>query len=158
MTIGRSNPDTHGNWSPGGHVTGPRNTNAHDRPAEGEHVITPDGRVYTMRDGSLVSTDRGPDDALAAAERPASHKDTIHDALWAIIETGNRFTADDVRASLPDEARKWLTLYPNVLGALFLGHSSAGTIRAVGWAQPRRASRRGNPVRIWQPVNYGAGE
>lgn len=105
-----------------------------------------------------MNTERDAEEALAAADRPASRKDDVHDALWAFIEHGERFTADDVRESLPDEARKWLTLYPNVLGALFLGHSSAGTMKPVGWAPPKRASRRGNPVRIWQPVNYGAGE
>lgn len=87
------------------------------------------------------------DDAIAAATKPHSvYLDAAQAALDACIHGAVPFSADTVRALIPESAGEG---HPNVLPALFLNASKRRRITPVGYIAPNRRSRHGNANRLW---------
>ncbi|WP_275792663.1 hypothetical protein [Prescottella equi] len=87
------------------------------------------------------------DDCLAA--EVAIHRTYLEHAQAALdqcIRGAVPFSADTVRALIPDGVEPH---HPNALPALFRAASAARRIVAIGYTTPKRASRHGNPNRIW---------
>ncbi|MGW2095802.1 hypothetical protein [Promicromonospora sukumoe] len=87
------------------------------------------------------------DDCLAA--EVAIHRTWLQHASNALdqcIRGAVPFSADTVRALIPDGVEPH---HPNALSSLFRAASGAKRIIAIGYTQPGRTSRHGNPNRIW---------
>lgn len=87
------------------------------------------------------------DDCLAA--EVAIHRTWLEHAnaaLDACIRCAVPFSADTVRALIPDGLEPH---HPNALSSLFRAASGAKRIIAIGYTQPSRVSRHGNPNRLW---------
>lgn len=97
---------------------------------------------------------QGQADVIAADV--AAHKQYAKDIRFALswsIESGVRFTADDIRRRAEDYARingRAFDPAPNLLPALIGGEATAGRIRAVDHVQSTRTSRRAGWIRVWQ--------
>lgn len=79
----------------------------------------------------------------------------IRDAIRLLIEDGYPFTAEDVRKVVESEPRGRQALamaHQNLLPALMNGLGRDPRVRPGGYTKPTRASRHGNPLRIWEPV------
>ena len=93
--------------------------------------------------------------AVLAAD-VAAHKQYTADIRFALawsIESGVRFTADDIRRRAEDYARingRDFDPAPNLLPAIIGGEAAAGHIKAVGHVQCTRTSRRCGWMRLWE--------
>lgn len=89
----------------------------------------------------------------------AAHKQYTADIRFALawsIESGVRFTADDIRRRAEDYARingRDFDPAPNLLPAIIGGEAAAGHIKAVGHAQCTRPSRRAGWMRVWRAAS-----
>lgn len=87
-------------------------------------------------------------DDCIAAEYAIHHTYLAHanDALDKCIAGAVPFTAETVRAFIPAGVEPH---HPSVIGAIFKAAKAAGRIKAIGWTSTTRATRHGNPIRIW---------
>ena len=71
---------------------------------------------------------------------------------WAAdsVRTGNTFSADDVRATLPPETVAWIDTHHQAWSALWAQARRTNLIHAVGWTNTKRRQRHGNPNRLWR--------
>lgn len=78
----------------------------------------------------------------------------IREALDAFIESGQPFSADDIREVLADNiiVRRELANRPNLMPAMFATTAKAGRIEAVGLCRPSRSSRRSGRNLVWKGV------
>lgn len=76
----------------------------------------------------------------------------IRATLHRFIQTGQNFSADDVREELEgnDLVARAMFKRPNLLPAIIGGASRRGVIEPVGIVKPTRASRHSNRNLIWR--------
>ncbi|HLS33037.1 MAG TPA: hypothetical protein VK039_05575 [Brevibacterium sp.] len=88
--------------------------------------------------------------ADTAAHRSAAPY--LREALDAFIESGQAFSADDIREALAENVvvRRELANRPNLMPALIANAAKAGRIEAVGLCRPSRASRRSGRNLVWK--------
>lgn len=88
-------------------------------------------------------------------ERVRAHAGTdwnraAENAMKELEHRGLPFTADDVRALIPDGIEP---AHPNAWGSIFNGHRRAGLITATGRVRnSRHPKRNAGAQRIWQPT------
>lgn len=82
------------------------------------------------------------DAASVAAHRTWRPK--AEEALDELIRAGAPFTADDLRARVDEEPH-----HPNAIGGLFIGASSRGLIRKLGYRQSKTKSRQAGSLALW---------
>lgn len=70
-------------------------------------------------------------------------------AMRQLEHRGLPFTADDVRALIPEGVEP---AHPNAWGAIFNAHRRAGLITATGIHNSRWGKRNAGAQRIWQPT------
>lgn len=66
------------------------------------------------------------------------------EALSELIESGEPFTADDLRARVDEKPH-----HPNAIGALFNGAARRGLIRKIGYQQSTVKSRQAGLQALW---------
>lgn len=71
-------------------------------------------------------------------------------AIKQLAATGQPFTADDVRALIPDGLTP---AHNNAWGGLFSAWRTNGTITPVGYRQSTHGPRHGGIQRIWKGVH-----
>lgn len=75
----------------------------------------------------------------------------INNEIEYLAALGIDFTAEDVREELPDDVLEHLAKHSNLLPACFSGARKRGVIATTGaFAIATRASRHGNPLRVWK--------
>ncbi|QFP97015.1 hypothetical protein SEA_SUERTE_44 [Gordonia phage Suerte] len=79
--------------------------------------------------------------------------DHVRAALDELIASGDQFTADDVRALIPEGIEPHT---PNLLPAIIGGYAAAQRITCVGMARPSRPSRRYSRNLIWARAEDGS--
>lgn len=92
--------------------------------------------------------DQGVADAIAADT--AVHRGLrtdIEAILDTLAQSGQVFTADDIRRFLPADVRDRIP--PNLLPAVVRTASMRGEIEHIGWGISIRSSRHAGPVRRW---------
>ncbi|MBM7280319.1 hypothetical protein JTZ10_21480 [Gordonia rubripertincta] len=72
--------------------------------------------------------------------------DHVRAALDELIKSGKQFTADDVRARIPEDVAPHSA---NVLPAIIGGYAAAHRIVSVGMTRPARPSRRYSRNLVW---------
>lgn len=77
----------------------------------------------------------------AAAER----------AMGYLVNTGEPFSADDLRRLLADVEEKPTS--PNAIGGLFMAWSRAGRIEQAGFMTSTQNKRRGGVNRVWRAAS-----
>jgi hypothetical protein len=80
-------------------------------------------------------------------ERQSDYRQQVEACIRWFTAGGQDFNADDVRFMCGDPPRGVST---NLVGALFMGASRAGLIRAVGWTHSARVIGHANTVRVWR--------
>lgn len=93
--------------------------------------------------------------AAVIAADTAAHRSAapyLREALDAFIESGQAFSADDIREALADNiaVRRELANRPNLMPALIANAAKAGRIEAVGYCRPSRSSRRSGRNLVWR--------
>lgn len=83
--------------------------------------------------------------ADTAAHR--GHAATIRNTVLTLAKSGRPFTAETVRAHLPDDCQPHS---PNLLPAVIGSLASAHLIRRTGWTTATRPSRRASVLRVWE--------
>ncbi len=79
-------------------------------------------------------------------ERRSAYRGDVEAAIRWFARDGKEFSADDVRTLVGDPPRGVST---NLVGALFMGASRAGLIKAVGYTTSGRVIGHANTVRSW---------
>jgi hypothetical protein len=83
----------------------------------------------------------------------------IRDAVELLIADGWPFTAEDVRRLVRAEPKGEAALsmaHHNLLPAMMNQLGRDPRVRFDGYVKPTRASRHGNPLRVWAPVRRAA--
>lgn len=96
-------------------------------------------------------TDPGPmEAALDKAERVKEiWLRLASSAVEDLIASGKEFSADDVRAAMPEGLDPH---HPNAWGALFNSYRREGLVELVGYRQSTTKSRNGGVLRMWRGV------
>lgn len=81
----------------------------------------------------------------------------IRATLRRLIETGEQFSADDIRSEVEgyDLVARAMFKRPNLLPAIIGGASRKGLIEPIGIVKPTRASRHANRNLIWRATAQG---
>jgi len=92
------------------------------------------------------------DDGTAAVidNAPTDYRAAVLDALDALIASGEVFTADDVRARVPE--RLVGPHHPNLLPAILGSRARHGLIRPVTRYRSSRATRHASRNTVWEGV------
>jgi hypothetical protein len=102
-----------------------------------------------VTDNGAELRDRGVEAALAAdLAGHRLYREDVEAVLDRLAAAGRPFTADDVRAQLPDDVRERMS--PALLPAVIRTASSRDEIRALGYSTSRRASRHHGVHRVWR--------
>lgn len=93
--------------------------------------------------------------AAVIAADTAAHRSAapyLREALDAFIESGQAFSADDIREALAENVvvRRELANRPNLMPAVIANAAKAGRIEAVGFCRPSRSSRRSGRNLVWR--------
>jgi hypothetical protein len=80
------------------------------------------------------------------------HPAIVADRIDRAASTGREFTANDIRAQLPDETLAWIDSNRSVFGNCFLSAKSRGTIRRTGWRISDRHQSHNRTVTTWEGV------
>lgn len=81
----------------------------------------------------------------------------IRATLLRFIQTGQQFSADEVREELEgnDLVARAMFKRPNLLPAIIGGASRKGLIEPIGIVKPNRPSRHANRNLIWRATQHG---
>ncbi|TSI12665.1 hypothetical protein [Brevibacterium aurantiacum] len=81
----------------------------------------------------------------------------IRDTIGWLIESGQHFSADDIRAELEgnDLVARAMFKRPNLLPAIIGAASRKGLIEPIGIVKPTRPSRHSNRNLIWRATAQG---
>lgn len=74
----------------------------------------------------------------------------LDEAIDALIDEGNEFTADTIRSRVDPEV--FAHTSPMLLPAVMRALAQSGRVQAVGWAVSTRRSRHCGPLRVWRPA------
>jgi hypothetical protein len=85
--------------------------------------------------------------ARADEHADAEWKARVDEAIEDLAATGERFTAEDVRAIAGDPPD-----HPNAMGARFNAAARRRLIRKVGYQLSNRASLHRHPIAVWEGV------